>query len=86
MDVATGDRESSVCIGLLYGMLYGRGPFCRSTGATTPNALMVSNNQSRLSLPPLLAAWLAFLVIVCLALFVKEIGHLSAQGLPVGQA
>ena len=45
-----------------------------SNGATTPNALLLWNNHSRLSLPPLLATWLAFLVIVCLAsvFFVRD--------------
>jgi len=45
-----------------------------SRGATIPNALLVWNNQARLSLPPALALWLGFLVVVCLgsALFVRD--------------
>jgi hypothetical protein len=42
--------------------------------STTPNALLIWDNKARLSLPPLLAIWLAFLVVVCLAsiFFVRD--------------
>jgi hypothetical protein len=45
-----------------------------SSPASTPNALLVWNNRARISLPLLLALWLALLVCVCLSsvFFVTE--------------
>jgi hypothetical protein len=45
-----------------------------SSAAATPNAMLVWNNQARLSLPRGLAVWLGFLVVVCLGSgwFVRE--------------
>ena len=45
----------------------------------SPDALLVWDNHARLSLPPILATWLGFLVVVCLAsvFFVRD--HTAAR-------